>query len=211
MSNLLAQIILAARDRDIESWTNILFIVVVAAFYVIGSIVKAKANKLGKQKQDQPGRKPPEPTPGAPKALQKTPYRQAQHLVSRTQKAQRRPQEIQPPRRKIARPQPVGRKVAPKVEQAVGLGAIEPLEELKLSPPKPQVQPKFEELPEFTGKTVKKLEGKYSGIPKEILQAKYLSEILLDYSDADSLRTAILHYEILGKPLSLRGQGEHII
>jgi len=32
----------------------------------------------------------------------------------------------------------------------------------------------------------------------------YAASTLIDYSDADALRSAILHYEILGKPLSLR-------
>jgi hypothetical protein len=40
----------------------------------------------------------------------------------------------------------------------------------------------------------------------EIPLAKYLSEILSDYDDPEKLRRAILHYEILGKPLSLREQ-----
>ena len=45
----------------------------------------------------------------------------------------------------------------------------------------------------------------------EIPQEKYLSEILSDYENPENLRRAILHYEILGKPLSLREPGEHII
>ena len=48
-------------------------------------------------------------------------------------------------------------------------------------------------------------------VPAEIPQAKYLSEILSDYDDPEKLRRAILHYEILGKPISLREPAEHII
>jgi hypothetical protein len=36
-------------------------------------------------------------------------------------------------------------------------------------------------------------------------------ELLLDYADPEELRRAILHYEILGKPLSMRGPSEQII
>jgi len=177
MVNLLAQPILAA--RDLEGWTNILFIVGLAAFYIIGSIIKIKTSK--KKEQEQPGRKPPEPTPvgGPPRPLQKTPYQQARRPVGPTPKSQPRPQvakpQAQPPRRKITRPQPVGRKLpAKKAEQAIGLEAIEPLEALKLSP-------------------------------------RYLSEILSDYDDPEKLRRAILHYEILGKPMALRDPSGHII
>jgi hypothetical protein len=95
------------------------------------------------------------------------------------------------------------------------------------SQPRPQVQPKLEELPEFTAEmalaipaTVKK-DIRLSSVeapevmrvaaPAEIPRVKYLSEILSDYDDPEKLRRAILHYEILGKPLSLREPGEHII
>jgi hypothetical protein len=85
----------------------------------------------------------------------------------------------------------------------------------------------LEELPEFTAEmvlaipaTVKKNvrlssveapEVMRVDMPTEIPRAKYLSEILSDYDDTEKLRRAILHYEILGKPLSLRDPSEHII
>ena len=52
--------------------------------------------------------------------------------------------------------------------------------------------------------SVEALEGMRVAMPTEIPRAKYLSEILSDYEDPEKLRRAILHYEILGKPLSLR-------
>jgi hypothetical protein len=222
MNNLLAQQILAARDKDFESWTNILFIVVIGIFWVVGGILKAKANKSKQQEQEQPGRKPPEPTPvgGPPRPFQKTPFRQAQRPVGRTPKSQPRPQQVQPSRRKIVRPQPAGRKPSIKTEEAIELPTLEALETPKVSLPGPQLQADLEELPEFTVETVEKdirlssveaLGAKPSGTVVETPQAKYLSEILLDYDDPEKLRRAILHYEILGKPLSLRGPSEHII
>ncbi len=211
MNNLLAQQILAARDKDFESWTNILFIVVIGIFWVVGGILKAKANKSKQQEQEQPGRRPPESTAGAPRAFKQTPYKQAQRPVGRVPKSQLRPQQVQPPRRKIIRPQAVGRKPSIKTEQAIELPTLEALETPKVSLPGPQLQPKFEELPEFTAEAVKKLGDKRVGIAGETPQTKYLAEILLDYDDPEKLRMAILHYEILGKPLSLRRSSEHII
>lgn len=207
MNSFLAQIILAARNDDIEGWTNILFIVVLAAFYVVGSIIKAKASKRDRDKE-QPGLKPAETTLAAG-PFQKTPYRRAQPLVHRVPESQPRPQ-VQPPRRKIARPQPVAKKfVAEKPD--IGLLSFELPEAAELSPAIPSLQPKLEKLPEFTSKAVNQLTAKHIGISEETPQAKYLSEILLDYDDPDKLRRAILHYEILGKPLSLRDPSAHII
>jgi len=211
MNNLLAQQILAARDKDFESWTNILFIVVIGIFWIVGGILKAKANKSRQQDQEQPGRKLPEAAPRwAPKPLQKTPYQQAERPVGRTQESQPRPQ-VQPPRRKIARPQPVGRKLPTKKEQVAWLETIEPMEALKLSPPRPQLQPKREKLPKFTGELGKVLKDKGLQVPSEVTRAETHVEPLLDYDDTDNLKRAILHYEILGKPLSLRGPSGHII
>ena len=45
----------------------------------------------------------------------------------------------------------------------------------------------------------------------EAVESKYLSEVLLDYVEPDELRMAILHYEILGRPLSLRDPSGQII
>ena len=39
---------------------------------------------------------------------------------------------------------------------------------------------------------------------EKISEVIFYDEPLLDFSDSDKLRKAILHFEILGKPLSLR-------
>jgi len=63
---------------------------------------------------------------------------------------------------------------------------------------KPQVQPKIEKVPELTVATPQV----EAVVPVE--KSQYLSEILSDFENPESLRRAILHYEILGKPISLR-------
>ena len=217
MNNLLAQLILAARNSDSEDtgWMQMLVFIVLAVFYVVGSILKARANKQQKQDQEEPGRKPLESTRGAPMAFKQTPYQQAQRRVGHAPKIQPSPQvakpQVQPPRRKIVRPQAAGWKSSIKTEQAIELPTLEALEAPKVSLPGPQLQADLEELPEFTAKTIKKLEDMRISTPAETPQAAYLSEILLDYANPEKLRRAILHYEILGKPLSLRSPSEHII
>lgn len=87
--------------------------------------------------------------------------------------------QVQPTRRKVARP-------------ATARSTVLEPQMVKPQVAMPQVQPKLEKVT--------------AGVaaPAEIPQAKYLSEILSDYENPESLRRAILHYEILGKPLSLR-------
>jgi hypothetical protein len=46
---------------------------------------------------------------------------------------------------------------------------------------------------------------------EETLSTAYLPGLLSDYSDPDQLRRAILHYEILGKPMALREPPDSII
>jgi hypothetical protein len=94
--------------------------------------------------------------------------------------------QIQPTRRKVTRP-------------ATARSAVLEPQMVKPQVAKPQVQPKLEKITAGVA------------MPAEIPQEKYLSEILSDYDDSEKLKRAILHYEILGKPLSLREPGEHII
>lgn len=219
MNELLAQIILAARNRDGKSWTNILFIVGLAIFWIIGGILKARANKTKQEGEEQlprkPGFKPSESAGvGKPRAVKKTAFEQVQRLAGRTPYRREPEPQIQPPRRKIARPEPVVQMFGAEKARAAPLETIELLEEPELPQPAPQVQselPGLQELPEFTSKTVKELGDKRAAILAETPGARYLAEVLLDYADPEDLRRAILHYEILGRPLSLRGPSDHII
>jgi hypothetical protein len=210
MSYFLLQIILAARNSDSEDtgWMRTLFFIILAIFYIAGSILKARANKKFEKKevdQKRPGHEPSKPMPEVPKFLLKLLYPQEQ-----PPQKQPRP-EVRPPRRKVTRPQPVGQKAYPKAEKPFGLPTLELLEVSKSSQPTPQLQPQVGELPELTAETVMKLEEKPTGITTETPRPKHLAEPLLDYEDPEKLRRAILHYEILGKPLSLRDPSEHII
>ncbi|MBA7617975.1 hypothetical protein ES703_25294 [subsurface metagenome] len=206
MNYFLAQIILAARKDDDKGWINIVFIVALAIFYAVGSIIKAKKSKAEQKGDEQLARKPPVGI----KDLQKQPLERPRRPAGPPPRRQFRPQ-VQPPRRKVMRPRPAVQKPAAKLEQEVEFETIEPLEAPKVSPPISQLQVDLEELPEFTSKPLKELEDKRVGVPSETAQPEVTIEPLLDYADTDELKRAILHYEILGRPLSLRGPSEHII
>ena len=206
MNYLLAQFFLAARNRDDDGgWMQMLVFVVLAVVYAIGSIVKAKANKLEERDKEQldrkPARRPALKPPERPGDLRKQSLQQLRRPSGPAPRREHRP-EVQPPLRKVMRPQPAIQKFAAEAERNVRLRPLEPLEVSKLPLPAPSIE--LEELPEFTAKTVKKLKDKYAAIPAETYRIEGGIESLLDYDDPEQLKRAILHYEILGKPLSLR-------
>ena len=191
MNVFLEQLILGVRRNDFEGWMQILVFVAMIIVYSLSSIFKAKMKKTEPEEEKEGPRRPR--------------------------------QGDQPQRRKITRPQPAVQKVAAKAERPVRVPATGQQAKQRLSISIPQPQPgvratpksdvRMQKLPEFTGKAISELEGKRVGatvVSKESADIRSLDEILLDYADPDELRRAILHYEILGKPLSLRGPRENI-
>ncbi len=216
MNYLWAQIIGVLADSNIDKWTNILFVVVLVIFWLGGGLLKILGGKAQKRRQQQrqwPAQpRPIKPQPGAAPAPKRpvTPAPEIQPLPQI--------QRPRPPKKTVVRPRagvPTPTSAKPDVE----LAPVELLKELQpkgqqLSVPTPklaQVKPEFKELPDFTAKAVKKLAPKDARLISQTPPAKYLAGILADYADPEGLRRAILHYEILGKPLSLRGPGEQVI
>ncbi|MHC4322957.1 MAG: hypothetical protein ACYSUX_01645 [Planctomycetota bacterium] len=200
------QIILARRNNDSDGWMNILFVVVLAVFWAIGGIIKAKANKPGAQDKQpplKPGRKPPLHSREAREQMLRRLERPAGSAQSQGQKP--RP-AAQKPRMKFADLQAAVRKFAVEAEQAFQPQTGKPTQEPKPPLTEPQIKPESVKLTEPISKTVKELKDKQAYEPEQMPESEYLSELLTDYSDPQELRRAILHYEILGKPLSLRDQ-----
>jgi hypothetical protein len=199
MNALLAQLIFA-RGNGVGEWMNILVIVIMAAVYGLGTIIKTKRKKSQEQGEQELGRKPArKPATGGRGVLEQF-FNELRNLAEPAQDRESRPtaQPAQPARQKIARPQHAVRKYAAEAKQA---GRVQP----------GTVQPGFEELPESTTKTVEELVGKRKGMAAEVPESKYISEVLADFTDPEDLRMAILHYEILGRPLSLRDPSGQII
>jgi hypothetical protein len=172
--------VLAARnsnERDI-GWMQIVVFVILAIFYAVGSIIKARANKTAPKGKEQTPRKPARKPPESSIEIQllKQLWRPERPTPSSQRRSQVAKPQVRPSGRKVARPQPAGMAM---LESQVA----------KTQVAGPQVQPKVE-----------------VAAPAETPPAEYLSGILSDYDDPEKLRRAILHYEILGKPLSLREQ-----
>ncbi|UCF44394.1 MAG: hypothetical protein JSV99_05660 [Planctomycetota bacterium] len=195
------QIVLAARDT--EEWMNILFFVAIAAFYAIGSVLKAKASKSAKQKKaaERQGVRPTEKGPVRPAAKKSPPPATVT-----------KPAYPQPPRRLVARPRPVMRMPILKREP-LGPKAVKQPRMAEPLPSVPPLESKLKGLPKPPKKTIRELDIGQLGLAAEKKQKEpvILEEPLLPLDDPDALRRAILHYEILGKPISLRRPGEHLV
>ena len=213
----LAQIIVIARGD--EGWMNILVLVVLAAVYGLGALIKAKGKQSEDQAKEQQTRKPQrKPSTGGRGILEQI-FREIQQAAEGKPTQETRPSG-QATRQQTARPQAAARKYAAQTKQKKHVQPISSPAKPKLSKPIPQIQTDFEKLseldtvtqslPEYTT-NVAGLAGKPERIPAHVTDSMYLSEVLSDYEDPDDLKRAILHYEILGKPLALRDVSQDII
>jgi len=204
MDDLLLQIILARRNDDTGGWMNILIVVVLAVFWAIGGIIKAKAKKPG-EPDEQPRGKPVRRPPTHSREAREQMLSRLQRPVgpAKGQRQQSRP-ATQQPRMKFADLQAAVRKFAVEAEQAFQPQSGQKTPELEPALTEQKIPPETVELPEFTDTSIKGLQDKRASEPELMPESEYLSELLTDYADPEELRRAILHYEILGKPLSLR-------
>jgi hypothetical protein len=198
MSDLLAQIILARRSPGDEPWMTILVFVVMAVIWVVGAVVKAMKTKSDDERQ--PSRSPDRKPPAHSRGVQ-------QQMPGRTQRpagpAQRleQPSGVPKKRTTLADLRAAARKFAAEAEQAFQAQTPKPTPKPPEPASKPQIQPDMRPHVEPVVAPIKGLAHKQAA-PTPPTQ--HLSELLSDYTDPDKLRKAILHYEILGPPLSLR-------
>ena len=115
------------------------------------------------------------------------------------------PSQVQGVLRKVMRPQPAGHRPAVSAQTL----KIPAGQDLPIS--MPQIQPELEKLPSLKAKPDEVRKDIFPGISKETSQPVEPLYPLLDFEDPDSLKRAILHYEILGKPISLRSPSEPIV
>jgi hypothetical protein len=189
MEDMFVRIISAGRGNDIDSWMNLLFIVVMAIVWVIGGLIKA--TKKGQSEVDRLGTKPtgqmphdgryPVATTGAG-----SPYRHPQ-MKSRS------PQTIT---------QPTLTNETPIPQQVSDL----PTTTLKIAEPSVFMTP-VDSTDAHVPITIASASPDDAGILKE--QPEIIQ--LLDSFQIDNLQTAILFSEIVGKPLSLRSYRDYTL
>jgi hypothetical protein len=214
MNDFVTQIICAARRPDFEDngWVQLLVFLVVAVIYALGSIVKTKKGRKaeGQEQKSSFG--------FSRKAGQKLPTT-GKTRKQRIEEVEPRPAPTssgpQTPRRVTIRPAADWTEVVGKVLEAVTgvtptFGEPPAVSEAGMSKPKvsPIPPPGVGQAIEPAVRTPSKPEGFL--MPSEVPVPAYLTEILTDYADPEKVRKVILHYEILGKPLSLRDLQENI-
>lgn len=191
MNFMVAQVVWAGPGDETEGWMNILFVIILAVFWVVSGIIKATSKKpQERQKQPPLTRKPTRKTPSATRD------------VSSARPS--RPPQPHP------QPRPYPAMHTPEVDKALRPKKVEATRKLESRPPKPQTEPIIQDIPEFAGKPLVELDQMRLGVPPKTPREEDLPEIVLDYSDPEELTKAILHYEILGPPVSLRGPSHQI-
>jgi hypothetical protein len=191
MNEFLTQIIIARND-DVENWMNILFVVIIVVFWALGGILKARARNAKEESEEPQSDKPARKRPLTSTDLKKEFFKQLGFSHPAGQGSRQYRRQIEQLRRRITRPRPTS---------------------LNMGTEKKSISiPSLEERPKPTSEPVIELKDKdVVAIQQEMPGAAFAAKSPLDYTDPDELRRAILHYEILGKPLSLRNPGEHII
>jgi hypothetical protein len=210
MNNIFAQIILGARGDGIEGWMDILILVFFAVVYGLGAILKSKkkkekeeAQKLSPEKSKKPAQKPAKKGMGIIEQI----VSEIQNAVKEAQQDQKQKPAVKPaPKTQVA-----VRKYAAEA-QATQPKPVPPSSKPKSSTYSPQVQPAFGKL-QGLGTSIQGLPGRGEriGVVSEAAESEYLSDVLSDYTNPEELRRAILHYEILGRPLALRGPSGQLI
>ncbi len=174
-------------------WMQLLVFVVVGVLYALGGIIKARKRKGAVEEEDEsPGAPPPpelprEPLRGIsrPKQPQGSPLRRKSVLETFVEEITRAAQlDVQAPQ-----PQKLAQPLRPaRIE-------TEPVQ----LPKKP------------VGETIAAIQPKRLAVEaKQQAQAADLPLIAPELGTTDDLARAILDYEILGKPVSLRDPPEHL-
>lgn len=183
---------------------QILVFTVLAAFWLVGGIVKAKANKRGAQTEQSP-RKPVRKPPVHSIQARDQMLSRLQRPVRPAQGQQRQPQPAaRKPRMKFAELQAAVRKFAAEAEQAFQADIKEPPAELKTALTEPESTAEKAERTDSVSRTIRGLQDKQASEAAQSPGSEYLSEILDDGPDPETLRRAVVYSEILGKPLTLR-------
>ncbi len=183
MNVFLIQSVLAARSRNSDNadWIQLLVFIIMAVIYGLGSILKTRAGK-GKSEQEQVRQIPRRPPVRKPQEQSPGFAEQpAGPVVQKQYRSEVQPQGPKIPQLKVsAPPVPASIKEPQKLKELIS----EPLEELKIQ--------HFD-----TSETTQS-------------EAESIFEPLPGFDDPDELIKAVLYYEILDKPLSLRGSQEYM-
>ena len=163
---------------------NILFVVVLAVFWVVSGIIKATSKKpQDRQKQQPLIRKPGGKIPSLTKA---------------------RESSARPTRATQTRIQPRPSAQAAERQKRLRSKIVEATRDSESFPKQSREGSFLKDFPEFTSESLGELGQISLDTTQRTHEEEALPELVLDYADPDELSKAILQYEILGPPVSLR-------
>ena len=191
MCSILAQIIPIVLDGGENDWMKILVFVIISLVYGLGQLLKSKSKKLQLERERQPAPPPKRPsqkrpTPGERPISQPQAHRPARQISQRryVPATVQAPTEV--PTYRTARP------------------AMRPPPAATTEPTQPararEVVPSLE--PPAIGH-IDTLSSRPRPTP-EAVQPPISQQLEFLFSEPDELERAIVHFEILSKPLSLR-------
>jgi cell division protein FtsN len=207
MMEQITQSLLMARGIGGEDWTNLLFIVVMAVLWLAAGLIKMIAKKGSPPEQSKP-----EDSPGQPPRPRET---WQQRLARKAEEIQRRFEEEAGVREPGRRRPPV-RDATPQSAQTPGGSPGRRDEPATRPQPQAAIRRDHRVARRETSDTAA---ASLTSIPAETPEPLKPDDVrrsvpgesggfelaaVIDYRDPDALKKAVLHYEILGKPLALR-------
>ena len=194
MINLLQQMLLAGRNNNYEIILNILFVVVMAVFWIIGGVMKSKIKASDDKDKDKPQQK----SVRMPSSIGKAFWEQFMELSGNPQYSQNQniqaEKKIHPSKVPVKKTAPVQPK--PKIVQTK---AQHELQQVYNDVAKEKA---FSALPNVS---IPKIDSKIALDMQKASDLSYPSDyISFDDIDTDEIRKAIVYKEIFGAPVSMR-------
>lgn len=224
---LAIQFELLAQGPNFEEWGDVLVIVIMAILWLAGALAKVLTSRKGTQQQRQQ-EGPAGQATRKRETWQERLARKAQEMQQAAEAQGRQLEQAARVRTQAAEPRPVratsqssppaGRVAVRTDQKGDSLLVYERPTDARQQPAKSPSS----ELRAGTGDSAYEPLGmREPPTPLEPAGARaraarqpaedFLPDLILDYSDPDALRKAILHYEILGKPLALREPADETI
>ena len=219
MTECILQLGLLAQD-DASGWINILFIVVLAVFWAIGGLVKVASNKSRKQGASRPssdGRKRETWLQQLAKKAQ-----HIQHAIEREGRKEQPHPSYRPQEHPIEASRPPEGRVAAHTDRGASSALVYERQEPQRPAEKLQQPARAKAGPKAALQAERRIAAESLNVPvvpqepmrtpvrapRTTAPVDYASPPIIDYMDPDALKNAILQYEILGKPMALRGRFE---
>lgn len=216
MTDLLIYLILAQRNNDTEGWVNILFIVVMVVFWIVGGIVKSKARKTGSKPEQNKPVKPVRKSRDEDNSFWEQflgPIREAVNTEIQKQKQIKKAAEH--PQRRIHTDQvPAGAKVKSQADKPKYYSDKKQIESEIMAP---EISVPFNLKSAYSSDVEKSQQSESEIEDMQTVMQQKPQEILKETKESpgydislfgdvgpDELRKAIIYQEILGKPLAER-------